>query len=156
MKRRQLLRNLSLLALASSAGLTAVPEAVAAPQAPLAVKTPALRPGQAARPEPGLKITFLRVDKDARCPINAQCLTPGDATVLVRIKAGNQPARDHEIHTYEKPRRLVIPARSLASGEAGIPKSYVIRIASLDPLPYAGKKTRQKDYRLRLHVGVAQ
>ncbi len=118
-------------------------------------KTDVLRVGQSLQYDEDLKITFIAVAKDQRCPINAQCLTQGDAVVVLRVKAGNQAARNVRIHTDLKPRRVVIPANEFPPGMAGIPKSYVIDIANLNPLPTAGKPTPQSKYRLRLRISVA-
>ncbi len=48
------------------------------------------------------------------------------------------------------------PRRVLQPDSAGIPKSCIIDIGSLTPLSYAGKPARQKDFKLRLHIEVAQ
>ena len=116
----------------------------------------ALRVGETLRYDSGLKITFLAVRNDSRCPINASCIWAGDAEVILRVKAGNQAARRVTLHTNRKPQIFVIPAQLFPPGTAGIPKSYVISIASLTPLPEAGKKTLQSAYRLKLDISVAQ
>ena len=115
-----------------------------------------LRVGETLRYDGGLKITFLAVRNDSRCPINARCIWAGDAEVVLRVKAGNQAARKVTLHTHLKPQTVVIPARIFPPGTAGIPKSYVISIAGLTPQPEAGKKTLQSDYRLQLDISVAQ
>lgn len=102
----------------------------------------------------GLKITFLAVKKDFRCPINAQCLTAGDATVILRVKAGKEPVKEVTIHTNRKPNYVTIPAYHQTDGTITLQKSYWIKIDSLTPLPYAGKKTLQSDYRLKLKIGI--
>lgn len=116
----------------------------------------ALHVGETFRYDSGLKITFLAVRKDSRCPINAQCLSAGDAEVVLRVKAGNQAARKVVIHTNLKPRTVVIPENIFPPGMFGIPKSYVIGIARLTPLPHTEEKLLQSDYRLKLRISVAQ
>ena len=115
-----------------------------------------LRVSETLRYDRGLKITFLAVRNDSRCPINAKCIWAGDAEVVLRVKAGNQAARRVTLHTDLKPQTVVIPAQVFPPGTAGIPKSYVIRIAGLTPQPEAGKKILQSDYRLSLDISVAQ
>ncbi len=115
-----------------------------------------LRVGETLRYDSGLKITFLAVRNDSRCPINARCTWAGDAEVVLRVKAGNQAARTVSIHTNLKPRKVVIPANVFAPGMTGISKSYIIGIAELTPQPEAGKKTLQSDHRLKLQISVAQ
>ena len=116
----------------------------------------ALRVGETLRYDRGLKVTFLGVRNDSRCPINARCTRPGDAEVILRVKASNQAARRITLHTNLQPQSVVIPAQLFPPGTAGIPKSYVISIGSLTPLPEAGKKTPQSAYRLKLEISVAQ
>ena len=60
------------------------------------------------------------------------------------------------IHTDRKPRTVVIPANVFPPDMAGIPKSYVIGIARLTPLPNTERKLLQSDYRLKLNISVAQ
>ena len=115
-----------------------------------------LHVGETLRYDGGLKITFLAVRNDSRCPINAKCIWAGDAEVVLRVKAGNQAARKVTLHTNLKPQTVVIPAQVFPPGMAGIPKSYVVGIAALTPQPEAGKKTLQSDYRLKLDISVAQ
>ena len=115
-----------------------------------------LHVGETLRYDRGLKITFLAVRNDSRCPINAKCIWAGDAAVVLRVKAGNQAARKVTLHTNLKPQTVVIPAQIFPPDTAGIPKSYVISIAALTPQPEAGKKTLQSDYRLKLDIAVAQ
>ncbi len=145
MNRRHLIRTLAMTVLGTSASFAAGAEN----------KADVLRAGESLRYDEDLKITFIAVTKDQRCPINAQCLTQGDAVVVLRVKAGNQAARNVRIHTDLKPRKVVIPANEFPPGMAGIPKSYVIGIAKLNPLPTAGKITPQSKYRLRLRISEA-
>ena len=145
MNRRRLIRTLALTALAVSAS----------PAAAAQKNERVLKVGESMRFDSELEITFLAVRKDSRCPINARCMTPGDAVVVLRVAAGNQPARNYRIHTHLAPRKLVIPANEFPPGMAGIPKSYVISIARLTPQPTAGRKTLQSEYRLRLRITVA-
>lgn len=155
MYRRHLLQSLATLALGAGFGLLTASPATAAP-APVDIKLQRpLHVGRSLRYDKGLKVTFVRISFDHRCPINARCLVAGDAKIILRIKAGNQPAKEYPLHTNKKPRRLVIPANALQPDFAGIPKSYIIDIGSLTPRPYAGKPIRQKDFKLRLHIETA-
>lgn len=148
MKRRNLIRCLALTALGTRA-ITGTSHAAEA-----AKRGEPLRVGGSMRFDSELRITFLAVADDSRCPINAQCISAGDAEIILRIKAGNQEARNYRLHTDAAPRQLVIPANIYPPGMTGIPKSYVIGIDSLNPLPTAGKKTRQAAYRLLLRIDV--
>ena len=104
MNRRHLIRA---LALGSCAFLLGAVRASAAE--PGNEKT--LHVGETLRYDRGLKITFLAVRNDSRCPINAKCIWAGDAAVVLRVKAGNQAARRVTLHTNLKPQTVVIPAQ---------------------------------------------
>lgn len=130
--------------------------ASAAPQPLRVQKEKALHVGKTLHYDKnGLIITFLAVKKDHRCPFNATCISAGDAEVVLKVKVGNQKAKVVSIHTNSEPNLIVIPANKLPPGGVGIPKSYGISIGSLNPLPYAGKKTPQGKYRLRLAISTA-
>ena len=117
---------------------------------------PTLHVGETIRYDNGLKVAFLAVRNDSRCPMNARCIWAGDAEVVLWVKAGNQLARKVTIHTNLKPQTVVIPANVFPPGMIGIPKSYVIGIASLTPQPRTDRKILQSDYRLKLSISVAQ
>ncbi len=148
MNRRQMIRSLALTALG-------IPVAISATsQAATGKKREPLRVGESMRFDSDLKITFLAVSNDSRCPINAKCISAGNAEIVLRVEAGNQAAKNYRLNTNRKPRQLIIPANVFPPGFFGIPKTYGIEIASLSPLPY-GDKTPQKAYRLRLGISVA-
>jgi hypothetical protein len=112
-----------------------------------------LRVGQSWRYDDGLKITFLAVRDDNRCPIEARCLCEGDAKVVLLVKTVNQAPKKVVLHTSRKPRLVFIPA--FPPGTIGIPKTYGISVGSLTPDPHIGKKIHQSDYRLNLSIAVA-
>jgi hypothetical protein len=115
-----------------------------------------LRAGQTWRIDQGLKVTFVSVRNDSRCPINARCIWEGDAEVVLRVTVGNRKPQEVILHTTLDPRLVTIPAQSLPDGMIGIPKSYVISLRQLTPQPVAGKTIPQTAYRAKLRVLVAQ
>jgi hypothetical protein len=149
MNRRHLIKSIFLTALGS--GLVTSHASAAGTGAG---KTKPLRVGERFDYDEGLSVRFLSVRKDGRCPINAKCVAAGDAEVLLRVKVGAGKPRVVSLHTDAEPNRLVLAVK-YPKGMSGIPKSYVVSVASLNPLPYAGKTTPQGDYRLRLKVDVA-
>lgn len=146
MNRRSILRNLALAAIAPVFTTSAASAA--------AEKSGSISVGETFRYDKDLRITFLEVVNDSRCPMNAKCISEGDAEILLRVKAGAGPAKNYRLHTYLKPRRQIISVK-YPDGMAGIPKSYQLSIAELSPLPTAGKKTKPSDYRLKLAIQVA-
>lgn len=152
MKRRQLIQSLAMTLLGGGTLLGSRASA-ATPEEPQKGKR--LSVGETLRHGEDLTITFLAVLKDSRCPINAICISAGHAEVSLRIKAGNQKPRIVTLHTDGKKRRITIPANEVTAAVVGIPQSHTISIAALDPLPFAGKKTKQSDYRLKLKIKTA-
>ncbi len=70
----------------------------------------------------GLRVAFLRLEQDSRCPVNVTCVWEGDAAVRLRADA-NRTTAEATIHTALDPKTLT------AGG-------YVL--ALLDVLPYPG------------------
>lgn len=146
MNRRNILRNLALVAIAPVFSNTVASAA--------SKKSDSISIGETYRYDKDLRITFLAVTKESRCPMNAKCTSAGDAEILLRVKAGEGPAKNYRLHTHLKPRRQIISVK-YPEGMVGIPKSYQLSIADLSPLPIAGEKTKQSDYRLKLAIQVA-
>ncbi|MEO5714835.1 MAG: hypothetical protein ABIT37_15250 [Luteolibacter sp.] len=149
MKRRELIKSLAMAAIGTSAFLATSGQASAKD----AVPSPLLSVGESMHYDDGLKITFIGVKNDSRCPMGALCIWAGDAEVLLRARVGNQPPKIISVHTNLKPRVVVLSA--VPPGMIGIPKSYSIWIGELTPRPKIGKKLKQSDYRLSLSISVA-
>lgn len=152
MKRRQLIQSLAMAVLGGGVLLTTRATAATPGEPP---KGKRLSVGQTLRFDEDLTVTFLAVLKESRCPINAICTSAGYAEVSLRVKVGKQKPKIVSLNTDGKKKRQIIVAKEYPDGTAGIPKSYAISIASLNPLPFAGKKTKQSDYRLKLKIDVA-
>lgn len=76
-----------------------------------------LAPGQRVLlPETGVRVRFLRVAGDSRCPRQAQCVWAGDAQVVLEVAPGDGDAAEYTLHTNEGsgPRSLVLGRRELA------------------------------------------
>jgi hypothetical protein len=78
-----------------------------------------------------LDLYFRRVVADSRCPVNAQCVTAGFATVALEGRILKGPAESFEVH---------LPGG--AAPDDSIPwkpyDGYRIRLLRLDPAPVAG------------------
>jgi hypothetical protein len=90
--------------------------------------TVAVRLGRTAElPGSGLRVSFQRLVGDSRCPINAMCVTAGDAVVSVRVERGEQAA-DATLHTNGQ------------VGPSGIELAgHEVRLFGLTPAPVAGQ-----------------
>lgn len=63
-----------------------------------------LRAGQTARVgDAGLRVGFVRVTEDSRCPVNARCVRAGFARVQVQLSAPRAAARRAIISTPDEP-----------------------------------------------------
>jgi hypothetical protein len=100
----------------------------------------ALAPGEVAVVESaGLRVQFVRVTRDSRCPTDAVCIQGGDALVHVRASDGGTPA-DYELHTGD-------------SSRAGVRHgSLRIELVELQPFPFSSRAIAPGDYRATLFV----
>ena len=154
MKRRDLIKSLAMTALGAGTLMFTANTASAAEAAPMTGDGERkLVVGQTVRFDKSLRVKLLKVSKDSRCPINARCITAGDAEVLLEVKVGAKKPEIVTLHTHDEPRYVVFSA--LPDGMIGIPKSYTVKLKNLTPQPIAGKKTRQRDYRLTLGFSIA-
>lgn len=91
-----------------------------------------LKRGEIAALPDDVRMRFDTVKADSRCPIDAVCITAGDATVaLTLLKSGGTEAR--ELHT--------MPAQSQFSYS-----KYTVRLTELQPYPRASQPTKPEDY----------
>lgn len=85
----------------------------------------ALRVGQEVRVGATvLRIAFLEVANDSRCPSNVMCVWAGDALVRIGVAFGTGPTVPYDLHTNASP----------SSVDLG---SYRITLLRLDPYPVA-------------------
>jgi hypothetical protein len=99
-----------------------------------------LAPGEAAAIEPtGLRVQFIRVMADSRCPADALCIWVGDADVHVRVFDGSATS-DYNLHT--------------ANSEPSTIEHRGTRIAlvQLQPYPFSNRTIQPADYRATLQV----
>ncbi|MEO5874561.1 MAG: hypothetical protein ABIS86_05705 [Streptosporangiaceae bacterium] len=96
-----------------------------------------LAPGQSIRlARDGVKIKFVGVTGDSRCPRGVSCVWEGDATVTLS-DAGKT---SYQLHTNAGAVRMV-----MISG-------HEVRLVRLSPQPRAGSPIQQRDYRATLRI----
>jgi len=94
----------------------------------------ALRVGQEARVGGQvLRIAFLAVTNDSRCPIGAACFWEGNASLQVGVTSGTGPTVAYILNTAIEPRAVDIPFYRLTL--VGL-DPYPSLSASLPPEPY--------------------
>ena len=87
-----------------------------------------------------LRVQFVSVTGDSRCPADAVCIWGGDAIVHVRVRADAGTTVDYDLHTGDASRAAV------AHGDLRI------SLAELQPYPFSGRTIRPDDYRATLLV----
>ena len=100
-----------------------------------------LAPGQTAFvDEASLRVQFVQVTGDSRCPADAVCIQGGDAIVRVRVVDDASASAFHELHTGDSSRASVIAAGAR------------ITLIDLQPFPFSSRTTAPGDYRATLMV----
>ena len=108
------------------------------PTVPLSQRFP-LEPGETASVEgTSLRVQFLRVSGDSRCPVDAICIQGGDA--VVHVRATDSTPADYELHTGGPPHTVVTPS------------GFRIELAELLPYPFSSRTIQPDDYRATLIV----
>lgn len=93
-----------------------------------------LAPGEAGRVDgAGLRLQFVEVTGDSRCPADAVCIQGGDALVHVRVADGGIAA--YELHTGDASRAAVTHGQ------------FRIELVQLQPFPFSSRTIAQDEYR---------
>ena len=87
----------------------------------------------------GLSATFVAVSNDSRCPINATCISAGEATLQFDLSANRRAAR-YGLRLYGPN-----PAPTTHEG-------FAIEVQDLQPYPFAGRPTPPGDYRATVKI----
>jgi hypothetical protein len=99
-----------------------------------------LAPGDTAHIEgTGLRVQFMRVLNDSRCPADALCIHLGDATVHVGVFEGAQ-THAYDLHTDSSQ-----PSTVEHDG-------LRISLVRLQPYPFSSRQIQPSDYRATLEV----
>jgi hypothetical protein len=99
----------------------------------------ALAPGEAAAiQDTALRIQFLRVSGDSRCPADAICIQGGDA--LVHIRAADGGSSEYELHTGDESRAAITHV------------GFRVELVNLQPYPFSSRTIRPDEYRAMLRV----
>jgi hypothetical protein len=99
-----------------------------------------LAPGEtAAIDDTSLRVQFLQVTNDSRCPADAICILGGDALVHIRAQTGGT-ASAYELHTGDGSRGAVTHS------------GFHIALVDLQPYPFSSRQIQPGDYRATLRV----
>jgi len=97
--------------------------------------------GHTAELPDGLRLKFDRVTGDSRCPLDVQCVTAGDATVLVHVSREGGTPFPLELHTRQGGSQIVYD-------------NHTIQLTALQPHPRSDRPSRQIDYVATLVVSA--
>jgi hypothetical protein len=88
---------------------------------------------------PRVRLEFVEVSGDSRCPADAICIQGGDAVVRLRATAGTA-ATTLELHTGD------------ASRSADVFQGLRVQLKELQPYPFSSRTIAQGDYKATLTV----
>jgi hypothetical protein len=99
-----------------------------------------LAPGQQASIEgTTTRVQFVEVLNDSRCPLNALCITAGDALIAISI-IDDQGSSRYEVRTNDPVRRKVTH------------REFLVECVALQPYPDTNRPTDPANYRAVLDV----
>ena len=87
-----------------------------------------------------LRVQFMDVTGDSRCPADALCIQGGDAIVHIRVVDDGGAASSYELHTGDSSRATVTH------------KQVRIGLVELQPYPFSSRTIAPGDYRATLMV----
>ena len=94
-----------------------------------------LAPGQAATiKDVDLRIEFIDVSGDSRCPADAICIQGGDALVQIRVAQGASSS-SYDLHTGDSSRAAIVH------------EGVRIALLELQPYPFSSRPIAPGDYR---------
>jgi hypothetical protein len=98
-----------------------------------------LAPGQSVNVEgASIRVSFLRVLGDSRCPADVLCVQGGDAIVEIQVLPDGSGAVPYELHTGDM--------RPVQHGD------LTIQLIQLSPYPFSSQTIPPADYRATLRV----
>ena len=86
-----------------------------------------------------LKIRFESVIADSRCPKGEQCISAGNAEILVKLEAKGLEAQSVRLNTSKEPREVDYDG-------------YGVRLVTLDPVPISNRTIDPTKYLATLLV----
>ena len=98
-----------------------------------------LAPGEAAAiEETSIRIQFVSVSGDSRCPADVVCIQGGDA--LVHVRVGNGTMSEYDLHTGDQSRAAIVHS------------GFRIELMQLQPYPFSSRTIGPEEYRATLRV----
>jgi hypothetical protein len=83
--------------------------------------------------EEKLKIKFVSVPEDSRCPQGEQCIRAGNGSIMIEVTGANSQTTSFTLNTNDEPREVVY-------------RGYGISLIDLQPYPKSGVEIKPVDY----------
>ena len=83
--------------------------------------------------QPRVRIRFVEVVSDSRCPLNAICIVPGEAVARIELSQGDAPRETHDVATGKTKRSELL--------------NVDVKFVELSPYPASIHPIPQSDYR---------
>ena len=90
----------------------------------------------------GIKIKFLNITSDSRCPSDVTCIWQGEAVVLVNIIKNNQDGENFNLTSNAGQKDTTVQ----------IAKGYFMHVVNVEPYPLSGKKISSSDYLVTFQI----
>jgi hypothetical protein len=87
----------------------------------------------------GLRIKFIDMIEDSRCPTDTQCIWAGNAKITIGLSSGGRSAKQFELNSNLKPKSIVF-------------SGYEIKLVKLTPVPRSNIRIRKDGYVVTLSV----
>jgi len=91
-----------------------------------------------------VKITFLNVTQDSRCPADVQCIWRGAATISVAVSEDSKSLGEFEVSDFDQ----------LGYNSTVKAGKYYITLLNIEPLPDTTKEIKLSDYVATMVVKV--
>ena len=86
----------------------------------------------------GIRIRFVGVTGDSRCPADVVCIQGGDAVVRIEVTSAGGPVATYDLHTGDM--------RPVVHG------ALTIALVQLSPYPFSARPIQPGEYRATLRV----
>ncbi len=109
---------------------------------------------------PRVQVKLLDVLSDNRCPLDMDCDTPGDATVLVEV-VSDGVRKTKEITVPGGTRIIPVPVWTGTSSDTpqnslvSSDDPYIIHLSALNPYPEKTKNTKKSEYKAEFFVIIS-
>ena len=81
-----------------------------------------------------IKVKFISVVEDSRCPTGVNCMWAGNAKIKIQISKSGKAAKAFELNTFGEQQQTALF------------EGYEIRLVGVNPYPKHGVETRKESY----------